>query len=74
MDYGQYHKTMDSINNELIEKAKKIKLLILDVDGVMTDGGIIISKDGNESKRFFAQDGHGLVLLKNLNIENKIND
>ncbi len=69
MDYGQYHKTMDSINNELIEKAKKIKLLILDVDGVMTDGGIIISKDGNETKRFFAQDGHGLVLLKNLNIE-----
>ena len=69
MDYSQYHKTMDSINDDLIEKAKKIKLLILDVDGVMTDGGIVISKDGSESKRFFAQDGHGLVLLKNLNIE-----
>ena len=69
MDYSQYLKTMSSINDDLIEKAKKIKLLILDVDGVMTDGGIIISKDGSESKRFFAQDGHGLVLLKNLNIE-----
>ena len=31
MDYDQYHKTMDSINNELIKKAKKIKLLILEL-------------------------------------------
>lgn len=69
MDFSQYHKKMTTIDNELIKKAKKIKLLVLDVDGVLTDGGIIISKDGAESKRFFAQDGHGLVLLKNLNIE-----
>ena len=69
IDFTQYYKKMTSIDNKLIEKAKKIKLLILDVDGVLTDGGIIISKDGSESKRFFAQDGHGLVMLKNLNIE-----
>ena len=69
MDTTQYHKEMLSIDNRLIEKAKKIRLLLLDVDGVMTDGGIIISKDGSESKRFFAQDGHGLVILKNLDIE-----
>ena len=60
---------MNAINKNLIAKAKKIKLLVLDVDGVLTDGGIILSEDGTEAKKFFAQDGHGLVLLKNLNIE-----
>lgn len=37
---------------------KKIQLLILDVDGVMTDGGIIVHSDGTESKRFCVFDGH----------------
>ncbi len=36
----------------------KIKLLVLDVDGVLTDGGIIIHSDGTESKRFHVIDGH----------------
>lgn len=36
----------------------RIKLLILDVDGVLTDGGIIIHADGSESKRFSVYDGH----------------
>tara|TARA_B100001769_G_C22099732_1_gene593553 strand:+ start:1526 stop:2074 length:549 start_codon:yes stop_codon:yes gene_type:complete len=69
MDYTQYNQEMTSISRNLIEKAKRIKLLILDVDGVMTDGGIIVSEDGTESKRFYAQDGHGLVILKSLDIE-----
>ena len=69
MDYTQYNQEMTSITRNLIEKAKRIKLLILDVDGVMTDGGIIVSEDGTESKRFYAQDGHGLVILKSLDIE-----
>ena len=69
MKDNQYHQQMNSINKDLISKAKKIRLLVLDVDGVLTDGGIILSEDGTEAKKFFAQDGHGLVLLKNLNIE-----
>tara|TARA_B100001175_G_scaffold295572_1_gene283749 strand:+ start:255 stop:803 length:549 start_codon:yes stop_codon:yes gene_type:complete len=69
MEYNQYHNKMNSINKILIDKAKKIKLLVLDVDGVLTDGGIILSENGTESKKFFAQDGHGLVLAKNLNLE-----
>ena len=60
---------MLSIDAKVVEKAKNIKLLILDVDGVMTDGGVIINKDGSESKQFYAQDGHGLMILKSLNIE-----
>ncbi len=37
---------------------KQIQLLVLDIDGVMTDGGIIIHSDGSESKRFCVLDGH----------------
>ncbi len=42
-------------------RARRIKYLILDVDGVMTDGGLYYSADGVELKRFNAQDGYGIV-------------
>jgi 3-deoxy-D-manno-octulosonate 8-phosphate phosphatase (KDO 8-P phosphatase) len=41
---------------------KAIELLVLDVDGVLTDGGLIIHADGSESKRFHTLDGHGIHL------------
>jgi len=41
---------------------KAIQLLVLDVDGVLTDGGLIIHADGSESKRFHTLDGHGIRL------------
>ncbi|MHC4904716.1 MAG: KdsC family phosphatase, partial [Planctomycetota bacterium] len=40
----------------------KIKLLVLDVDGVLTDGGIVIHSDGTESKRFSVVDGHRIKM------------
>ncbi|MHC5173291.1 MAG: KdsC family phosphatase [Planctomycetota bacterium] len=40
----------------------KIQLLILDVDGVLTDGGIVVHSDGTESKRFSVLDGHRIKL------------
>jgi 3-deoxy-D-manno-octulosonate 8-phosphate phosphatase KdsC-like HAD superfamily phosphatase len=40
------------------EWATRIKLLILDVDGVMTDGRIIMNERGEEIKRFHARDGY----------------
>lgn len=43
---------------------RKIKLLVLDVDGVMTDGGIIVNGDGSESKRFCVRDGHGIRMWR----------
>lgn len=43
-------------------KLGRIRLLVLDVDGVLTDGGIILHSDGTESKRFHVQDGHGIKL------------
>jgi 3-deoxy-D-manno-octulosonate 8-phosphate phosphatase (KDO 8-P phosphatase) len=39
-----------------------IELLVLDVDGVLTDGGLIVHADGTESKRFHTLDGHGIRL------------
>lgn len=54
---------------ELREKASKIKFLLLDVDGVLTDGKIIIDSNGVETKAFHIHDGHGIYLLKKTGIE-----
>ena len=51
-----------------LERAKKIKLLILDVDGVLTDGRIIYGDAGDELKCFDVQDGFGIYLLSKVGI------
>lgn len=56
----------------LEEKAQKIKLLILDVDGVMTDGRIIYDNFGDEFKMFDVQDGFGLVLWHRAGLKSAI--
>ena len=50
------------MNDDFDALARKIKMLILDVDGVMTDGRIILDNDGNEFKSFDVRDGHALKL------------
>ncbi len=50
-------------DDNVSEAARKVKLLILDVDGVLTDGGIILDNEGNELKSFHVRDGHGIRLL-----------
>jgi len=52
-----------------MEKAKNIKLVILDVDGVMTDGHIIIDDNGVESRNFDIKDGMGVVVLMMSGVE-----
>ena len=56
------------MKKELENKLKKIKLVITDVDGVLTDGGMYYTKDGDIMKRFHARDGMGVTLLKNAGI------
>lgn len=51
------------------ERLKLIKLLILDVDGVLTDGKIIYNDSGEEIKAFDVKDGHGIKLLMRSGIE-----
>ena len=48
---------------DLKERAKKIKLMAFDVDGVMTDGSITYDENGVEYKTFNAKDGQGLVRM-----------
>ena len=50
-------------------KARPIKILLLDVDGVLTDGSLIYSHEGQESKAFNTQDGFGLRLLQEAGVE-----
>jgi len=50
--------------NAALERAKQIKLMIFDVDGVMTDGTLYMGDDGQEYKAFNSLDGHGLKMLK----------
>ena len=51
------------------EKLKNIKLLLLDVDGVLTDGGIIYTDSGEQIKIFNSRDGLGIRLLQDAGIE-----
>ncbi|WP_442786182.1 3-deoxy-manno-octulosonate-8-phosphatase KdsC [Methylobacter sp. YRD-M1] len=53
----------------VLEKAKKLKLLILDVDGVLTDGKLFFDNEGNEYKAFHSRDGHGIKLLRQTGVE-----
>ena len=52
---------MDNNKEDIL---RNIKVLIMDVDGVLTDGAFMIDKDGNESKSFCARDGLGLRILR----------
>ena len=50
-------------------KAEKIKLVIFDVDGVLTDGKLLFDEHGNEYKRFHSRDGLGITLLRETGVE-----
>lgn len=47
-----------------VERAARIKLLVFDVDGVLTDGGLWYGSDGEVMKRFDVKDGHAMVLAR----------
>ncbi|MDD2365225.1 MAG: phenylphosphate carboxylase subunit delta [Desulfuromonadaceae bacterium] len=51
------------------DRLKEIRLLLLDVDGVMTNGGIIYDANGLETKVFNVKDGHGIKMLQRYGIQ-----
>ena len=53
-----------SFPEDLLGVAKHIKLLALDVDGVLTDGSIYLDSNGNESKKFYVHDGYGIASIR----------
>lgn len=66
----QKYLTKQNIDEQLLEKAKKIKLLALDVDGVLSDGKIFLFNSSNEEfKGFNAKDGQGIKLAQKSQIK-----
>lgn len=59
---------MTAANKNFRSRLKKIKLLLLDVDGVLTDGTILLDHNGNEMKSFHVRDGHGIKLAQRAGI------
>lgn len=54
---------------DILEKAANIKLVIFDVDGVLTDSSLFIGDDGQEYKAFNSKDGHGMRMLQDGGVE-----
>ncbi len=65
-----YHRLTKVIKPHL--RWEKIKLLVFDCDGVLTDGRIVYDNDGGESKNFHAQDGMGFLLLRKAEIKSAV--
>jgi 3-deoxy-D-manno-octulosonate 8-phosphate phosphatase (KDO 8-P phosphatase) len=58
-----------NLNKRLIARALRIRLALFDVDGVLTDGGIFLTRRGEETKRFNILDGLGLKMLAASGVE-----
>lgn len=59
---------MRELADALRSKIREIKLVAMDVDGVLTDGGMYYSESGDEIKKFHARDGMGIKLLQGVGI------
>jgi len=60
---------MEAPQGELKQRILAVRMMIFDVDGVLTDGRVIYMDDGSEIKEFDVQDGHGIKLLQRAGIE-----
>ncbi len=54
---------------DVLDKAARIRLIIFDVDGVLTDGSLYVGDDGQEYKAFYSRDGLGMKLLQQTGVE-----
>ena len=54
---------------DILAKAAQIKLVVFDVDGVLTDGSLFVGDDGQEYKAFHSRDGLGMKLLRKSGVE-----
>ncbi len=60
--------TVSSLD-DVVLRARNLRLIIFDVDGVLTDGALYLADDGQEIKAFFSLDGHGMKMLKRSGVE-----
>jgi 3-deoxy-D-manno-octulosonate 8-phosphate phosphatase (KDO 8-P phosphatase) len=63
---------LTKLSKDVIERAKKVKIVIFDVDGVLTDGGMIYCEHGDEIRNFDVTDGLGIHLLAKAGIKSVI--
>lgn len=52
--------------DNLVQRARRVRLVCFDVDGTLTDGRLIQDSDGRELKQFHAHDGQGMALLRDM--------
>ena len=60
------------VSPSILERAQNIRLLICDVDGVLTDGRLYFTPEGEELKSFHARDGHGIKLVQRAGIDTAV--
>jgi 3-deoxy-D-manno-octulosonate 8-phosphate phosphatase (KDO 8-P phosphatase) len=54
---------------DILNRAARIKLVVFDVDGVLTDGSLFLGDDGLEYKAFHSRDGHGMKMLQHCGVD-----
>lgn len=65
-------RTADALDEDLRTRIRRIRLLCLDVDGVLTDGSLYFTESGRELKTFSSQDGHALKMLQGTGVATAI--
>ena len=63
---------MTSATSPIRKKAAAVGLIIFDIDGVMTDGGLYLGEDGTEHMRFHIRDGQGIALLHKVGLKTAV--
>jgi 3-deoxy-D-manno-octulosonate 8-phosphate phosphatase (KDO 8-P phosphatase) len=69
MDYEEEQESTELDAEQLADRAMNIKLVLTDVDGVLTDTGVYYGADGEALKRFSIRDGMGMELLRNEGVD-----
>ena len=59
----------DGMKLDALERARHVRLMVFDVDGVLTDGRLYLTDSGEEMKSFHTLDGHGLKMLREAGVE-----
>jgi 3-deoxy-D-manno-octulosonate 8-phosphate phosphatase (KDO 8-P phosphatase) len=62
------HASAGEVTQDLLERARRVRVLVLDVDGVLTDGRLHITAQGEETKVFHVRDGSGIVAVQRAGI------
>lgn len=63
---------LDPYPPEVVERARRVRFVVMDVDGVLTDAGMYYSERGDELKKFNTRDGQGVALLHEAGLETAI--